>query len=231
MICYWFLVCKAMFAIIAKPTSNKELDIKGFVLALTKGKNEDMIALILTKDEVRSYYRFFGARHSILQVGHLIDFEVEGEGGHFLPRLRNLSHIGFPWLFENNRLLVWHNFIKLFVPHLQDTSEVDSFYFNLLLDGAKRWHKQNPKRIVCELYLMLLSHEGRLHWPQRCYICEEELATTIALMRSFLPVHPACISAPALLRDKLEEYYKTTKTINLEDHEVACLYDTILKGL
>jgi len=201
------------------------------VLSLTKGKNEDMIALVLTRYEVQSYYRFFGARHSILQVGHLIDFEVEGDGGRFLPRLRNLSHIGFPWIFEHNRLLIWHNFIKLFVPHLKDAHEVDSFYFDLLLHGAKRWHKQNPKRIICELYLSLLICEGRLHLPQDCYICETKLDDSVALMRSFLPAHPHCIDSSPLSKDKLLEFYQTKKTINLTDEEVSHLYDIILKGL
>jgi len=91
-----------------------EDNMKGFVLGLRKAKNEDSIALVLSHKDVRTYYRFFGARHSILQLGNLIDFEVEGEGSSFLPRLRSLSHLGFPWLFDKNKLLLWHNFIKLF---------------------------------------------------------------------------------------------------------------------
>jgi len=92
---------------------------------------------VLTREHIRTYYRFFGARHSILQLGNLIDFEVEGEDGRFLPRLRSLSHIGFPWLFERNRLMLWHNFIQKFVPHLKDADEIDPFYFNLLLDAEE----------------------------------------------------------------------------------------------
>ena len=65
-----------------------ECIIKGFILSVRKSKNEDSIALVLSPTEVRTYYRFFGARHSILQLGNLIDFEVEGEGSSFLPRLR-----------------------------------------------------------------------------------------------------------------------------------------------
>jgi len=147
--------------------------MKGFVIALRKAKNEDLICTILTPHSVRSYYRFFGARHSILQLGHLIDFEVEGAQESFLPRLRGLSHLGFEWLYDNNHLLLWHNYIKLFEPHLRDTDEIDPFYYDLLLQSAKKWGRQNPKRIVCENYIQLLKHEGRLHDHQSCYICEQ----------------------------------------------------------
>jgi len=67
--------------------------MKGFVVALRRAKNEDSIAIVLSEKTIQSYYRFFGARHSILQLGHLIDFEVEGEDGRFMPRLRNLSQM------------------------------------------------------------------------------------------------------------------------------------------
>ncbi|MEJ2489060.1 MAG: hypothetical protein P8Y50_04545 [Sulfurovaceae bacterium] len=65
-----------------------------------------MIALILSKNEIKSYYRFYGARHSILQVGYLVDFENENRYSSFMPQLRSLSHIGFSWLKDKNRLLL-----------------------------------------------------------------------------------------------------------------------------
>jgi hypothetical protein len=175
--------------------------LKGFVLGLRKAKNEDSIALVLTSKDVRTYYRFFGARHSILQLGNLIDFEVEGEGSSFLPRLRSLSHLGFPWLFDRNRLLLWHNFIKRFEPHLKDAEEIDSFYYELLLSAAKKWDKQNPKRIVCESYIELLDYEGRLYPEENCYICEQRIEEDIALMQTFnLPIPHASTALPCLLK-------------------------------
>jgi len=205
--------------------------MKGFVLGLKKVKNEDTIALVLTAKDVRTYYRFFGARHSILQLGNLIDFEVEGEGSSFLPRLRSLSHLGFPWLFDKNKLLLWHNFIKRFEPHLKDTEEIDSFYFDLLLTAAKKWDKQNPKRIICESYIELLDYEGRLYPEENCYICEQRIEEDIALMQAFKLVHPSCIYSPALPTKKILDFFQTKKTVFLDDHEVDYLFEIVMKGL
>jgi hypothetical protein len=204
--------------------------MKGFVLGLRKAKNEDSIALVLSNKDIRTYYRFFGARHSILQLGNLIDFEVEGEGSNFLPRLRSLSHIGFPWLFNKNKLLLWHNFIKKFEPHLKDTQEIDSFYFDLLLNAARKWDRQNPKRIVCESYLELLKYEGRLYPQHNCYICEQRIEEDIALMQAFKPVHPSCIHSSALPTKKVFDFFESKKSVFLNDHEVDYLYEVIMKG-
>ena len=205
--------------------------IKGFILSVRKAKNEDSIALVLSPTEVRTYYRFFGARHSILQLGNLIDFEVEGEGSSFLPRLRSLSHMGFPWLFDKNKLLLWHNFVKRFEPHLKDAEEIDSFYFDLLLSAARKWDKQNPKRIVCESYITLLEYEGRLHNDENCYICENRIEEEVALMRSFIPAHPSCLYSCALPTKKVLDFFESKKTVYLEDYEVDYLFEIVMKGL
>ena len=205
--------------------------IKGFILSVKKAKNEDSIATVLTATEVKTYYRFFGARHSILQLGNLVDFEVEGEDGRFMPRLRSLSHMGFPWLFDKNKLLLWHNFIKKFEPHLRDAEELDDFYYNLLLDAAKRWDKQNPKRIVCESYVRLLEYEGRLYVQENCFICEERIEEDIALMQAYKPAHPSCIYSSALPTKKILDFFHSKKTVFFEDYEVEHLYEIVMKGL
>lgn len=184
----------------------------------------------MTPKEVKTYYRFFGARHSILQLGNLIDFEVEGEGSHFLPRLRSLSQISFPWIFDKNRLLAWHNFIKKFEPHLKEAEEIESFYYDLLLNAAKKWHRQNPKRIICESYLKLLSYEGRLHDESSCYICEAPLGDHIALMQAFIPAHPECLYSASLSKEKIRILFETQKTVHLDDKDVHYLYDIVMKG-
>lgn len=148
-----------------------------------------------------------------------------------MPRLRSLSHMGFPWLFDKNRLLLWHNFIKRFEPHLKDTEEIESFYFDLLLNAAKKWDRQNPKRIVCESYIALLEYEGRLYPEERCYICEQRIEDEIALMQSFKPAHPSCIYSPALPTKKVLDFFETKKTVFLDDHEVDYLFDIVMKGL
>ena len=187
--------------------------------------------MVLGEQEIKSYYRFYGARHSILQLGNLVDFEVDGEDGRFLPRIRSLSHIGFPWLFDKNRLLIWHNFLQLFEPHLRDTEEIDHFYFHLLLDAAKRWDRQNPKRVVCESYVKLLRHEGRIHMNEQCYICENPLGEEISLMQSFIPAHPECLYSAALSKRKIFDFFESKKTVFLEDDEVEYLFAVIMKGL
>ncbi|MDQ7046872.1 MAG: recombination protein RecO [Sulfurovum sp.] len=200
------------------------------MLSVRKAKDEDSIATVLTATEVRTYYRFFGARHSILQLGNLVDFEVEGEDGRFMPRLRSLSHMGFPWLFDKNKLLMWHNFIKKFEPHLRDAEDLNSFYFDLLLLAAKKWDKQNPKRIICESYITLLEYEGRLYPEENCFICERRIEDDIALMQAFKPVHPVCIYSPALPTKKILDFFVTKKTVFLEDHEVGYLFEVVMKG-
>jgi len=187
--------------------------------------------MVLTAHHVKTYYRFFGARHSILQLGNLIDFEVEGEDGRFLPRLRSLSHIGFPWIFDKNRLLVWHNFIQLFEPHLKEAEEIDNFYYNLLLQAAKKWGKQNPKRLVCESYIALLAYEGRLYPEKHCYICETPIGNEVALMQAFKPAHPACIYSASLSTRKVLEFFQTKQTLMMEDYEVDHLFEIVMKGL
>ncbi|HIP28777.1 MAG TPA: recombination protein RecO [Sulfurovum sp.] len=204
--------------------------MKGFILSVKKAKNEDSIAIVITQKDIRTYYRFFGARHSILQLGNLVDFEVEGEDGRFMPRLRSLSHIGFPWIFDKNKLLMWHNFIKKFEPHLRDTELLEPFYYDLLLRAAKRWDKQNPKRIVVESYITLLEYEGRLYPEENCFICEQRIEEDIALMQAFKPAHPLCIYSPILPSKKILDFFESKKTIFLDDHEVEYLYDVVMKG-
>jgi len=205
--------------------------MKGFILSVSKAKNEDSIARVLSNTEIKTYYRFFGARHSILQLGNLVDFEVEGEDGRFMPRLRSLSHMGFPWLFDKNKLLLWHNFIKKFEPHLRDAEALDTFYYDLLLLAAKKWDKQNPKRIVVESYITLLKYEGRLYEQDKCFICEQRIEDDIALMQAFKPAHPSCIYSPSIPTKKLLDFMETKKTVFLDDYEVDYLHQIVMKGL
>jgi recombinational DNA repair protein (RecF pathway) len=204
--------------------------MRGFIVSLRPARDEDLIVTLLEEHALRSYYRFYGARHSILQLGYLIDYESEEES-RFMPRLRRVSHLGFPWLYRRNRLMLWQQFVQLFEPHLRDTETLDPFYFNLLLDAAQRWEKQNPKRVICEAAYRLLSFEGRLHPLAACYICERPLGEEVALMTALLPAHPGCIYGPSLERSKLQSYFETGKTTWLDDREIDYLYRLILKGL
>ena len=204
--------------------------MRGFVTNIKKAKNEDIIVTVLDENSVTNYWRFFGARHSIIQIGNLIDFEVSESKNNFMPNMRSLSHISFPWIFSNNHLLIWQNFIKLFEPHLKDTIEIDNFYFHLLLEIAKKWDKQNPKRLAVEAYIKLLRHEGCLYDNGFCYVCEEVLDHSIGLMRAFLPTHPECIYAASINKEEVFTLFNTQSTIHLNNVTVERLYMILLKG-
>ncbi len=204
--------------------------MRGFIINIRKAKNEDVIVTVLSNDAIKTYWRFFGARHSILQIGNLVDFEIKESKNNFMPNMRSLSHISFPWIFSKNRLLIWQNFIKLFEPHLRDTIELDSFYFELLLNIAQKWSKQSPKRLAIEAYMKLLNHEGRLYDNGFCYICETILEDKVGLMRAFLPAHPTCIQGDKFDKKDIFKLYSTHSTIHLEDIIVEQLYTILLKG-
>ena len=205
--------------------------MRGFILKINKAKNEDIIVTVLCNDSVKKYWRFFGARHSIVQIGNLVDFEVQESQNNFMPNMRSLSHMSFPWIFSNNHLLIWQNFIKLFEPHLKDSTQLNNFYFNLLLEVAKKWGKQNPKRLAVEAYIQLLDYEGRLYDNGFCYICEKILDKEIGLMRAFLPTHPNCIYSSALQKQDIFKLFNTHSTIHIDNKKVQKLYDILLKGL
>jgi hypothetical protein len=205
--------------------------MRGFIINIRKAKNEDVVVTVLTNDSIKSYWRFFGARHSILQIGNLIDFEAKESKNNFMPQMRSVSQISFPWLFSTNHLLIWQNFIKLFEPHFKETIETESFYFDLLLKIATRWHKQNPKRLAIEAYIELLSYEGRLYKHGFCHICEDILEEEIGLMRAFLPTHPACIYGKPFKKNSIFILFNTKSTITLNDEIVLELFKILLKGL
>ena len=205
--------------------------MRGFIIDIRKAKNEDIIVTVLSNYNVANYWRFFGTRHSILQIGNFIDFEVEENNQKFMPKIRKISHIGFPWLSFPNHLMIWQNFIKLFYIHLKDTSEIEGFYLDLLLSLARKWDRQNPKRLAIEGYLELLSYEGRLNNSGFCYICKEPLNDKVGLMRAYIPTHPHCIYSNAYEKSQIFTLFDTQSSINLDDNIVSELYIILLKGL
>lgn len=203
--------------------------IKGFILKHQLAKGEDIIVTILSETRVDRYYRFYGARHSILQMGYLIDFEIQ-ESNNFLPRVRSISHNGFNWLYNREKLMLWHQFIAIFEPHFRDVKEIDSIYFNTLLNCAKKWDKQSPKRLIVEAYTKLLNYEGRLQPLDRCTICNQPIEDTIALIDGFLPTHSSCSHTQALKKEYIEHLFKTNSTIWIDDNIIDRLYLIALKS-
>jgi len=176
--------------------------LKGFILKLQRAKDEDMIVTILNRKRVAKYYRFYGARHSILQMGYLIDYEEEYDKANFLPRLRSVSHIGFSWLYDREKLMLWHQFIAIFDRHFFDIDTVESFYFDTLLEAAKRWERQSAKRLIVETFLKILHYEGRLQNPNSCVICNAQIEQECSFIKGFLPTHPSCSKGVAVAKEE-----------------------------
>jgi hypothetical protein len=156
-------------------------------------------------------------------LGYLVDFEIERDGV-YLPRMRALSHFSFPWIFDAPRLMIWQRMMQRLEVHLRDTESIDAFYFDTLLESARKWHRQNPKRLAVEWYVGMLAFEGRLHLTERCYVCEGALGDEAAVMTGFKLAHPSCIYAPPIAKSKLDTLFNLAKTTWLSDEEVALLY-------
>jgi len=205
--------------------------MQGYILNVKKAKNEDTIVSILTENKLETLYRFYGARHPIVTTGFKIDFEIERDIVQFMPRLRNVIHLGFPWLKESDRLTIWQHFIALLYDHLKDVDILENFYFNTLEQSAKIWHLQNPKRIAIESYLLILEYEGRLHKIDNCFICSKALKKSVSLARAFLPAHPSCIIARDYPIEQIKVLVETKKTILIDDKEIERLWLTLLEGM
>ncbi|MDL0081527.1 recombination protein RecO [Helicobacter sp. XJK30-2] len=148
--------------------------MQGYILCVQKQKNEDVIVRILTQTHIATLYRFYGARHPIVHIGRKIDFTKEYNGT-FMPKLRNVVHLGFAWERDVTRLYVWQHFIELLHQHLRDISSLEEQYFSILDSSAKRLASQNPKRVVLEAYAQILHLEGRIPPLSHCLICDQLL--------------------------------------------------------
>jgi hypothetical protein len=205
--------------------------MKGFILNIRKAKNEDVIVTVLSKSHAKNYYRFYGARHSILKIGNFINFEVQDDNKKYMPRLKKVSQYNFPWSFDNKRVDIWQDFIKLFNPHLIDRAFIDGFYLNLLLNKAKKWHKQNPKRLAIEAYIEILKFENRVRISNYCYICQGGFDNRVGLMRGYIPVHPICINSYSYNKNSIFELFNSKSSINIDDNDINNLFNTLLRGL
>ena len=205
--------------------------MQGFILHVRKAKNEDTIVHILTGQRLEALYRFYGARHPTVTTGYKIDFEIERDDYRFLPRLRHVLHLGYPWLTDTERLHIWQHFVALLYEHLKGIETPGAFYYDLLEQAASIWHLQNPLRATVEAYLRLLEHEGRLHRPETCFVCNQPLESEIGLIRAYLCAHPGCVIAPTYARSDIETLFETGKTLYLGEKEVESLWMTLLEGM
>ena len=204
--------------------------MKGYILSVHRAKDEDTVVSILTQDQLLTLYRFYGARHSTINLGYKIDFEI-GEGKSNISRLRSVLHEGFTWIGDINRMMVWQQLCRLLYEHLKENESVEPFYYELLEYATSVWHLQNPKRIAVEIYIKLLEHEGRLHLDDNCFLCERPLKEDPALVRSFLPTHERCSFSKPFSKDALTTLFYEDSSIKLSDKDVERLYDILCEGL
>lgn len=206
--------------------------MQGFIVRLQRVKDEDLIVAILTRERLETVYRFYGARHSTVNLGYKIDFEIEHGLKSTIGRLYDVIHLGYPWLLDTARKRLWHQFVSLFYSHLQASEETGGFYFELLDECAGLWSVQNPKRVALEAYARLLAHEGRLPDTLHCFFCEDMIDSgAISLIRSFLCAHPACSHTASVSREGITELLERQSTLFLNDTEVDALWLTLLEGL
>ena len=205
--------------------------MQGYIIDIKPVKDDDLIVSILSEDHIYTTYRFYGARHSNINIGYKIDFELESNLKGSIPRLKDVMQLGFQWIFENDKLYCWQRYIKLFYPHLKEIEKIDDFYFKSLDKLSHKMIKQNPKRAICKSYLKLLKHEGRLHTDYHCFLCENEILEDVSLVRSFMPVHPSCAYSKAFDIKKIKELFEDKNLISFEDEEVDYLWKIILQGL
>ncbi len=205
--------------------------MQGFIIKVNRFKDEDIIVTIITQENLQTLYRFYGARHGVINLGFKIDFETEMGLNTTIARLRDVIHLGHSWIMDRNRLSIWQQFIALFYPHLKDADDIGSFYFDILDYAASTWHQQNPKRIAIESYIKILKHEGRLHEDFICLYCEQKIEDEVSLLRAFLPSHKKCSHRLSISSRILKKLYNDESTLFMSDKDVDILWHVLIEGL
>lgn len=205
--------------------------MQGFIISLNRARDEDLVVTILSNGGLDTLYRFYGARHGVINLGFKIDFEINTNVKSSIGQLRDVLHLGYPWLTDHHKLRTWQQFVTLFYSHLKESEETGGFYFELLDRAAQSWAKQNPKRIAIESYVKLLEHEGRLHRELHCFFCDETITKEVSLIRSYLPAHPNCAHTLSIQQEGLIELFDNHSSLFLSDKEVDRLWLVLLEGL
>ena len=205
--------------------------MQGYIIGLNRVKDEDLIVVIVTKGSLVTLYRFYGARHGTINMGFKIDYEKEPSAKSGISRLKDVIHIGFPWINDYKLLKLWQDFLSLFFKHLKEAEELGDFYFDLLDDASREWPKQNPKRVALESYVKLLEREGRLHKERVCFLCSAPIKGNVSVIRAFLPTHKECSHEFDVNGEALNELFVNKSTLFLDDNEIDRLWSVLLKGL
>ncbi|MGP1450882.1 MAG: recombination protein RecO [Wolinella sp.] len=203
--------------------------MQGFVVDIRAVREEDLWVSVLTPRKLARLYRFYGARHSVIQIGHKIDFEEDNDG--VIPRLRHVMHLGYTWEQENPRRYAWQQYLRLLYVHLRDVGELEEFYCVHLDELARKIVRQDPRRAVLEAYASMLLHEGRTHALSHCSLCEGELSSEVVVGRGFIGAHPECASGESLSLIKVEWFLNEQNSTHLDERELDELWSVLLRGL
>ncbi len=194
-------------------------------------KEEDLIVTILSQGSLETLYRFYGARHGVINLGFLIDYEIEPSSKSTIGRLKDVIHIGYKWINNREQLRLWQDFSRLFYKHLKEAEELGDFYYDLLENASLEWNRQNPKRVAVESYVKLLEHEGRLHTDMHCFLCSRKIEENISLIRAYLPTHPNCSHTYTINAKSLQHLYAHKSSLFLNDKEINRLWNVLMEGL
>lgn len=205
--------------------------MQGYIINLNKVKEEDLIVTILSHKSLETLYRFYGARHGTINIGFKIDYEIEPSSKSTIGRLKDVIHIGFPWINDYKLLRLWQDYLSLFHKHLKDAEDIGAFYFDIIENASREWSRQNPKRVAIESYVKILEHEGRLHKELHCFLCSAPIQDDISLIRAYLPTHETCSHTLAIDRTALIELFEKKSSLFLSDKEVDRLWNILLEGL
>ncbi len=207
-----------------------ELSMQGYIINFNRVKDEDLIVTVLTDDSILTLYRFYGARHSHINLGYKIDFETKSSIKSSISQLSGVLHLAYKWNLEHDRMFIWQAYIKLFYTHLKGIENIDSFYLELLDDCSTIWHSQNPKRVAIEAYVKLLKHEGRLHDEFICFDCELPIEEDLTLIRGFLPAHERCVWSAKFDHLHVKSLFETQSSMFVSDEDVDRLWKILLEG-
>lgn len=203
--------------------------MQGYILHTLRVREEDLIVKILTSSQLYTLYRFYGARHSVVHLGHKIDFTIEKDLRE-IGRLREPIHLNFDWERDTQKRYFWQQYLSLLNTHLRDISSLDSFYFEHLEEGAKRLKRENPKRAILNLYAKLLHFEGRGNTLQTCLICEQPLQNEIILGRGLICGHKECMQGAVFNQTHIAQWLAFQGEF-LEEMEVDNLWNLLMQGI
>jgi recombinational DNA repair protein (RecF pathway) len=204
--------------------------LQGFVLNIRKVKNEDLLVTVLTERKIKKLYRFYGVRHSAINLGFKIDFVAEAVQNKNILRMRDLMHLGFSWMHDSARLAIWQSFLSALNIHLQDTNEIDSFYYEILCKYADILGESNPKRLIVEAFAKILKFEGTGAKYSHCFMCDRPIGQSVILGKGFAPAHEECLRGIVFAKESVIELLEQSRSIYFEDSDIDKLYEIVLRG-